>query len=100
MILIKNVTIYSPEPIGSKDILIADQKFTCISDAIEVGSLEVEIIDGSDLIAIPGLIDGHVHIAGAGGEGGPKTRTPELKLSQLLEGGITTVIGCLGTDHH
>jgi beta-aspartyl-dipeptidase (metallo-type) len=47
---------------------------------------------------IPGLIDAHVHIAGAGGEGGPRTRTPEMRLGQMLDGGITTVIGCLGTD--
>jgi len=44
------------------------------------------------------LIDNHVHIAGAGGEGGPATRTPELKLSDMFSGGVTTVIGCLGTD--
>ena len=44
------------------------------------------------------MIDAHVHIAGAGGEGGPSTRTPEMQLSQMLAGGITTVIGCLGTD--
>ncbi|MBV5348308.1 beta-aspartyl-peptidase, partial [bacterium] len=35
---------------------------------------------------------------GAGGEGGPATRTPEIQLSQLLEAGVTTVVGCLGTD--
>jgi len=39
-----------------------------------------------------------VHIAGAGGEGGPATRTPEMHLRDMLDGGITTVIGCLGTD--
>jgi beta-aspartyl-dipeptidase (metallo-type) len=47
---------------------------------------------------VPGIIDPHVHIAGAGGEGGPVTRTPEMPLRDLLEGGVTTVIGCLGTD--
>jgi beta-aspartyl-dipeptidase (metallo-type) len=39
-----------------------------------------------------------VHIAGAGGEGGPATRTPEMQLSHMIEAGVTTVIGCLGTD--
>jgi beta-aspartyl-dipeptidase (metallo-type) len=58
----------------------------------------VEVVDGRGLVALPGLIDNHVHIAGGGGEGGPATRTGELRLDQLLAGGITTVIGVLGTD--
>ena len=47
---------------------------------------------------MPGFIDGHVHILGGGGEGGFKTRTPELSLSSIIEAGITTVVGCIGTD--
>ena len=43
-------------------------------------------------------IDSHVHILGGGGEGGAKTRTPEIMLSNIIEGGVTTVVGCLGTD--
>lgn len=98
MFLIKNCKIYTPKDIGIKDILVSGGTIAAISQHIEIGNLPVEIIDGSGCIAIPGLIDAHVHIAGAGGEGGPRTRTPELKLSQLLAGGITSVIGCLGTD--
>jgi beta-aspartyl-dipeptidase (metallo-type) len=64
----------------------------------EPKALGLETVDCRGLLAVPGLIDGHVHIAGAGGEGGPATRTPEMPLSMMLEGGITTVIGCLGTD--
>jgi beta-aspartyl-dipeptidase (metallo-type) len=50
------------------------------------------------MLVLPGIVDPHVHIAGAGGEGGPATRTPEIRLSELLLAGITTVVGCLGTD--
>jgi len=50
------------------------------------------------MYCVPGFIDAHVHIAGAGGEGGPATRTPELMLSRMISAGVTTVIGCLGTD--
>src|SRR5690606_6395813 len=59
---------------------------------------EVEIIDAAGKILVPGFIDSHVHIIGGGGEGGFRTRTPELQLSQLIRAGITTVVGCLGTD--
>ena len=58
----------------------------------------MKVIDATGLNMTPGLIDAHVHIAGAGGEGGPATRTPEMQLSHMLEAGVTTVIGCLGTD--
>ena len=45
-----------------------------------------------------GFLDCHVHIIGGGGEGGFKTRTPEISVISLVEAGITTVVGCIGTD--
>ena len=33
-----------------------------------------------------------------GGEGGFHTRTPEASLGDLVRNGITTVVGCIGTD--
>jgi beta-aspartyl-dipeptidase (metallo-type) len=98
-ILIKNSKIYAPEYLGQKDILLAGNKIIAIEDQIEVpASFIVEVVDGSGMYCVPGFIDAHVHIAGAGGEGGPATRTPELTLSNMISAGVTTVIGCLGTD--
>ena len=96
--IIKNVEIFSPQPLGRKDILIANDKILAIEENIVLNSRHVQIIDGSNKIAVPGFIDSHVHIIGGGGEGGFKTRTPELIFSDLVKGGITTVVGCLGTD--
>ncbi|MDD3567319.1 MAG: beta-aspartyl-peptidase [Bacteroidales bacterium] len=97
--IIKNAELYSPHKMGKCDILIAGSEVAQISKNIDVpSSWNAHIIDASGLIAIPGLIDSHVHIAGAGGEGGPATRTPEMQLSQMLTAGVTTVVGCLGTD--
>lgn len=99
MILFKNAEIYSPDLLGVKDLLIVEGKIVEIKENIRIESnLNIEVVDGSDLKLLPGIIDAHVHIAGAGGEGGPATRTPELQLSQMIKGGVTTVIGCLGTD--
>jgi len=99
MIHIQNIELYTPEKMGRKNLLISNQKIEGIFEPHSVFSgMEMEVIDGSEMMAFPGLIDAHVHIAGAGGEGGPASRTPEVKMSQLIEGGITTVIGCLGTD--
>lgn len=99
--LIRNVDVYKPEHIGKKDILIIGIKIAAIEENISIelnGLAEFNEIDGSGKIAVPGFIDSHVHILGGGGEGGFTTRTPEVKLSTLTKAGVTTVIGCLGTD--
>jgi beta-aspartyl-dipeptidase (metallo-type) len=99
MILIKNIEVYSPEPLGATDVLVGGRSILGLAKNISIPvGWEVDVIDGKGLKMIPGLIDGHVHIAGAGGEGGPASRTPEIQLSHMLEAGVTTVIGCLGTD--
>lgn len=98
--VIKNVMVYSPKFLGKKDILIASNKIAAIEDQIETRELSsyAEIVEGDGKIAFPGFVDSHVHLLGGGGEGGYKTRTPEIMLSDLIEGGVTTVVGCLGTD--
>jgi beta-aspartyl-dipeptidase (metallo-type) len=101
MILIKNIKVFQPDNLGIKDILIAGEKIVAIENEIDIKAFKNIVpvtIDGTGKKAIPGLIDAHAHIAGAGGEGGPSTRTPEMKLSSMLDGGITTIVGCLGTD--
>lgn len=101
MILLKDCEVFASEPLGKKDILLGGGVILAVENEIstsEVTRLGGEVIQASGLRAVPGFIDGHVHIAGSGGEGGPATRTPELQLSQMLKGGATTVIGLLGTD--
>ena len=99
MLLIKNVAVYAPDPLGIKDVFLAGGKICAIRDSIDPGpDLPVEVIDGTGKLLLPGFIDSHVHILGGGGEGGYRSRTPELKLSDLIRAGTTTVVGCLGTD--
>jgi len=97
--LIKQADVFTPQPIGKKDILITADKIGYIEDRIDVGKrIDIEIIDAKGMILVPGFIDAHVHILGGGGEGGFATRTPEIMLSNITKGGVTTVVGCLGTD--
>lgn len=98
MILIKNIKVYSPSFIGTKDVLIGNDKVLLIEDNIPEFNKKARVIDGTGKILIPGLIDNHVHITGGGGEGSFHTRVPEIALSKLIESGITTVVGLLGTD--
>lgn len=98
MLLIKNAEVYEPEYLGKKDVLIAGGKIEYIADKIELPNLPCEVVDAQGLKLVPGFIDQHVHVTGGGGEGGFKTRAPEVQLSELVKGGITTVVGLLGTD--
>ena len=98
MLLIKNADVYTPKHIGKKDVLIAGGKIEYIANEINTPEIHCEVIDAANQKLIPGLIDQHVHVTGGGGEGGFKTRAPEVNLSELIKGGITTVVGLLGTD--
>lgn len=99
MYLIKNAVVYAPQYMGKKDVLIGGEKILRIAAELpDVAAYGVEVIDGSGKLLMPGLIDSHVHILGGGGEGGARTRTPEIMLSEIIRGGVTTVVGCLGTD--
>lgn len=60
--------------------------------------LAVEVEDLEGLRAIPGLIDGHAHVTGGGGESGYSSRVPPVAISRFTRAGVTTVIGVLGTD--
>lgn len=97
--LIQKATVYAPEYQGIKDLLIGSSRILKIADEIPaVDDYDVQVLDGTGKILFPGLIDCHVHILGGGGEGGYHSRTPEIMLTDITLGGITTVVGCLGTD--
>jgi beta-aspartyl-dipeptidase (metallo-type) len=98
MRLIKNAKVYAPESKGKKDLLIGGGKILEIADSISITLENLEVIDVSGMVLVPGYIDQHVHITGGGGEGGMHTRVPEIMLSDLVKNGITTVVGLLGTD--
>lgn len=98
MLLIKNANVYAPAHLGRKDVLVCGDRIELIAEHIELSGVPCRVIDGTGKYLVPGLIDQHVHITGGGGEGGFHTRAPELQLSELILGGITTVVGLLGTD--
>ena len=98
MLLLKNADVYAPKAAGRADVLLGGGRILRVEPAIEVPARYCEQVDATGLIAVPGFIDGHVHITGGGGEGGYATRTPEFLLSDAIRGGITTIVGCLGTD--
>jgi len=98
--LIKNADIYTPEPIGIGQILLAGGKVLHVGeDLSELGLAACgDTIDLRGLPVAPGLVDCHVHVTGGGGEDGFSTQAPPVALSQFTRHGVTSVVGLLGTD--
>jgi beta-aspartyl-dipeptidase (metallo-type) len=100
--LIENGEIYAPESQGRRDVLLVGGRIARIGEidrrAVEALGLELAVIDATDCLVTPCLIDPHEHLAGGSGEQGFSTQTPEIFLSELISAGITTVVGCLGVD--
>ncbi len=102
-LLLKNADVFSPSPVGLSDILIAAGTILAIvpaSPGIDAALLPAfcQTVEVGGMRLVPGFIDGHVHVIGGGGEGGFRTRTPELSFSATALAGVTTVVGVLGTD--
>jgi len=108
MLLLANADVYTPNPIGTMDILIGGKKILAIYPSTLSHVREgfaplkrqglLQEINVNQAIVLPGLIDPHVHVSGGGGESGPNSRTPNSQLSQLIDAGITTLVGLRGTD--
>ena len=99
LILLLNADLYDPSPRRRSHLLVAGETIVWIG--AEKPSLPRGLAREWDLEGrrvIPGLIDGHVHLTGGGGEAGPHTRVPPVALSRLTRGGVTTAVGVLGTD--
>lgn len=98
--LILNGEVFAPEPLGRKDILVAAGSIEAVAEPgrMRLDGLDVEVLEAAGKRVLPGLVDPHVHILGGGGEGGPATRAPEIRIEDIVSSGVTTVIGCLGTD--
>ena len=85
---------------GRVHLLIAGSRIVYVGKEIpEIGTaLLSSDTDLEGARVIPGLVDGHAHVTGGGGEAGFKTRVPPVPLSAFTGAGVTTVIGLLGTD--
>ena len=102
-VLIQGGTVYAPEKLGVRDILVIGGKIAQISPNIPFEALsailpDLVVVDAAGRLVTPGFIDPHVHVTGGGGESGFDSRTPEVTLSKIIEAGVTTVVGLLGTD--
>ena len=96
----KNCDVYAPAHLGLQDILIEGGRIAALGEdlGLWLRAPEITVRDMAGAAVCPGLIDQHVHVTGGGGEQGPASRTPELKLTDFTLNGVTSVVGLLGTD--
>lgn len=102
-LLICGGEVFTPDPAGSGDILVFGGSIHSVASGISREDVrridgDVRVIDAGGCYVVPGLVDQHNHINGAGGEGGPEFRTPPVTAGTLFRAGITSVVGMLGTD--
>jgi len=92
--------IFSPEDKGVQDILICQEKIAKIGkDLSNLGNqLGAKVIHADGKIVAPGFIDQHVHFLGAGDYEGPGRATTDIRFGSLIRSGITTAVGCLGSE--
>ena len=96
--LIKNIRLYSPQPMGKVDLLVAFGRVLAIAPDLDAYRSDARVWDAENRLATPGLIDEHIHLAGAGGNDGFSSLTAEVSLQELLQCGTTTAVGLMGTD--
>jgi len=101
-LLIEGGEVYSPAHIGRADVLTAGGRIARVGavdrKALDKLGVPWESVDAAGRLVVPGLIDPHEHLQGGSGEGGFRKQTPEIRVTELVAAGITTVVGCLGVD--
>ncbi len=98
--LIHEGHVFTPEDRGINDVLICGDKIVRIEKNLYplAKPLGAEIIPAAGKFVVPGFIDQHVHFLGGGDYEGPAGATTDIPFSSLPKSGITTVVGCLGSD--
>jgi len=100
LVLLRNCSVFAPRPLGRQHLLIAGERIVWMGGDLAAlpAGLTAEEIDLGGATVVPGLVDGHAHLTGGGGEAGPHTKVPAPPLSRYTTAGVTTVVGVLGTD--
>jgi len=98
--LVRGGRVFDPEDRGVADVLILGGRIAAVGAGLPIptGIGEGAAHDARDRIVLPGLVDGHIHVMGASGLGGPATRSTDLQIDRITSAGVTTVISPLGAD--
>ncbi|MFY1634859.1 amidohydrolase family protein [Solwaraspora sp. WMMB335] len=108
--LLRGGTILAPAPLGTGDLVIAGRDILAVGpvsgptggsasgSASGLDPVPSDVVDCADLLVVPGVVDGHLHILGGGGGAGYHSRIPQLPADPVVEAGTTTCVGMPGVD--
>ncbi len=99
--VIRGGEVFAPEPLGQREILVAGERIFAIGEGFAAKTEALggaRVIDAAGKAIVPGFIDQHLHFLGGGDFEGPLGRVPELHVSWITEGGVTTAVGIMGID--
>jgi len=99
--VVRGGEIFAPAPIGRQEILISGERILAIGEGFVDKTAALggaRVIDAAGRKIVPGFIDQHLHFLGGGDFEGPLGRVPELHVSWITEGGVTTAVGIMGID--
>jgi beta-aspartyl-dipeptidase (metallo-type) len=99
--VIRGGEIFAPESVGRREILISGERILAIGEGFADKTAPLggaRVIDATGRKVVPGFIDQHLHLLGGGDFEGPLGRVPELHVSWITEGGVTTAVGIMGID--
>jgi beta-aspartyl-dipeptidase (metallo-type) len=99
--LIRGGHVFAPDELGRTDLLLGYGKVLALGDDAAqrfVALGDIQIIEAADKLVVPGFIDQHLHFLGGGDFEGPLGRVPELHVSTITRGGVTTAVGIMGID--
>ena len=91
MLLLCNADVHAPEALGLHHVLIGGGKILWMGTSLPTLPAEfaIDTLDLEGLRLIPGLVDGHVHVSGGGGEAGFVSRVPAPLLTRYTAAGVT-----------
>src|SRR6266487_6529417 len=91
--LVRGGQVFAPAALGAVEILFSGERILAIGDDLESRAKalgRVDVLDASGMSVVPGFIDQHLHLLGGGDYDGPLGRVPELPVSKITAGGVTT----------
>jgi beta-aspartyl-dipeptidase (metallo-type) len=102
-LIIENGEVWGPEPQGVRTVFAWEGRIQSLATEspqrlLDELGIPFDSVDARGCLILPGMVDPHEHLIGGSGEHGFASQTPEITLPELVLGGVTTVVGCLGVD--